>query len=46
MQYPIQKNNITDATIIITICAIDVGVIMDRFMGMILFMNILSILYV
>ena len=47
MQYPIQKNNITDATIIITICAIDVGVITDRFIeGMILFMNILSILYV
>jgi hypothetical protein len=42
MQYPIQKNNTTDATIIITIYAIVVGVIIDKFIGydMILFMNI------
>jgi hypothetical protein len=32
MQYPTQKNNTTDATIITTICAIDEGVITDRFM--------------
>ena len=32
MQYPTQKNNITDAAIIITIYDIDVGVITDRFM--------------
>ena len=32
MQYPIQKNNITDAVIIMTIYAIVVGVIIDKFM--------------
>ena len=31
MQYPIQKNNITDAAIIITIYAIVVGVITFKF---------------
>ena len=46
MQYPIQKNNTTDATIIITIYAIVVGVIIDKFRGYDIIYEYLSILYV